>query len=89
MFHGGFGHRGDDCTFETLQKVFKVRDPKVTVIAQMIHDADILDEKFGRKEGFGVDEVLSGWAKQGTADAVLLERGIELIEALYDSIHKK
>jgi hypothetical protein len=32
MFHEeGFGHRGDDCTFETLTKQFRVRDPKVAV----------------------------------------------------------
>jgi hypothetical protein len=85
MFQGGFGHRGEDCTFETLQKAFRIRDKKVGVIAQMIHDADLLDEKFGRKEGFGVDGVLNGWAKQGIADRELLERGIQLIEALSHS----
>jgi hypothetical protein len=89
MFHGGFGHRGDDCTFETLQKVFRIRDPKVAAIGQMIHDADLLDEKFGRKEGFGIDEVLNGWAKQGIPDTQLLERGMELIEALYHSVPGK
>jgi hypothetical protein len=86
MFHGGFGHRGEDCTFETLQKAFRIRDKKVGVIGQMIHDADLLDEKFGRKEGFGVDEVLNGWAKQGIPDKELLERGMPLIEALYHSV---
>jgi len=85
MFQGGFGHRGEDCTFETLQKAFRIRDKKVGVIAQMIHDADLLDEKFGRKEGFGVDGVLNGWAKQGIPDRELLERGIQLIEALSHS----
>jgi hypothetical protein len=85
MFHGGFGHRGEDCTFETLQKTFRVRDKKTGVIGEIIHDADLLDEKFGRKEGFGVDEVLNGWARQGTPDNELLERGIQLIEALYSS----
>jgi hypothetical protein len=89
MFHGGFGHRGEDCTFETLQKTFRIREEKVSVIGQMIHDADLLDEKFGRKEGFGVDEVLNGWAKQGIPDGELLERGIQLIEALYSSISGK
>jgi hypothetical protein len=54
-----------------------------------IHDADLLDEKFGRKEGFGVDEVLNGWAKQGIPDKELLERGIQLIEALYSSASGK
>jgi hypothetical protein len=89
MFHGGFGHRGEDCTFETLQKEFGIRDRKVRVIGEMIHDADLLDEKFGRKEGFGIDEVLNGWAKQGVPDDELLKSGIRLIEALYHSVSGK
>src|SRR5712664_3662625 len=89
MFRGGFGHRGEDCTFETLQKTFRIRDKKVGVIGQIIHDADLLDERFGRREGFGVDEVLNGWAKQGVADNELLKRGIQLIEALYRSVSGK
>lgn len=85
MFQGGFGHRGEDCTFETLQKSFRIRDKRVGVIGQIIHDADVLDEKFGRKEGFGVHAVLDGWEKQGIPDRELLQRGIKLIEALYSS----
>jgi hypothetical protein len=89
MFHEeGFGHRGDDCTFETLTKQFRVRDPKVAVIGQMIHDADLADDRFGRKEGYGVDQILKGWARQGTADDELLERGMELIEGLYHAPQK-
>jgi hypothetical protein len=86
MFHGGFGHRGEDCTFETLEKTFRIRDKRVGVIGQIIHDADLLDEKFGRKEGFGIDAVLNGWAKQGVPDKELLERGMELVEGLYHSV---
>lgn len=90
MFHsGGFGHRGEDCTFETLQKEFRIRDAKVTAIGEMIHDADILDEKFGRKEAFGIDAVLSGWAHDQVSDVELLTRGIQLIEALYRAISRK
>jgi hypothetical protein len=82
----GFGHRGDDCTFETLRKEFAIRDPKVAVIAEIIHDADLADEKFGRSEGIGLDRVLIGWAQQGISDDELLRRGIELIEGLYQSL---
>ncbi len=79
----GFGHRGDNCTFETLQKDFGIRDHKVKVISEVIHDADLADGKFGRKEGYGIDEVLKGWARQGVADQELLARGMQLIEGLY------
>jgi hypothetical protein len=87
MYEGdGFGHRGEDCTFETLQKQFRLRDPKVLVIAQIVHDADLLDDKFGRKEGFGIDEVMKGWARQGLSDKELLDRGMQLAEGLYRSL---
>ncbi len=87
MFHdSGFGHRGDDCTFETLQTEFKIRDRRVKVISEIIHDADFADNKFGRKEGYGIDEVLKGWARQGVSDQDLLNRGMQLIEGLYHSL---
>jgi hypothetical protein len=82
----GFGHRGEDCTFETLYKQFAIRDSKVKRIAQIIHDADLGDEKFGRVEGPGLDRVLNGWAKQDLSDDELLRRGTELIEGLYESM---
>ena len=89
MFHEeGFGHRGNDCTFETLEKQFRVRDARVAVIGQIIHDADLLDDHFGRKEGYGVDEILKGWARQGIPDDRLLERGMELVEGLYHAARK-
>jgi len=87
MFHeSGFGHRGDDCTFETLQKEFRIRDRRVKVISEIIHDVDLADQKFGRKEGYGIDEVLKGWARQGISDQDLLDRGMQLIEGLYHSL---
>jgi hypothetical protein len=55
-------------------------------IAQIIHDADLGDEKFGRAEGRGLDKVLNGWAKQDLTDDELLQRGMDLIEGLYESL---
>jgi hypothetical protein len=89
MFHGGFGHRGEDCTFETLLQSFRIRDKKAGIVGQIIHDADLLDEKYGRKEGFGIDEVLNGWANQGIPDRELLERGMQLMEGLYHAVSGK
>ncbi len=87
MFHAdGFGHRGDDCTFETLRKEFAIRDSKVATIAEVVHDADLDDSKFGRNEGLGLDRALIGWAQQGVPDEELLRRGMQLIEGLYHSL---
>jgi len=55
-------------------------------MAQIVHDADLLDDKFGRKEGFGLDEIMKGWAQQGLSDKELLYRGMQLTEGLYRSL---
>lgn len=83
MFNvGGFTHQGENCTFETLCKKFGIRDRKLKVIAEIIHDADLNDDKYGRGEGLGLDRVLTGWAKQGLPDEELLQRGMSLVEGL-------
>jgi hypothetical protein len=83
---GGFGHEGENCTFETLCLRFGIRDKVVHLIGQAIHDADFDDGKFGRTEGITINHVLKGWAKQGIPDDELLHRGMDLIEGLYRSI---
>ena len=82
----GFTHKEDRCTFETLCKEFAVRDSKVLAIAQIVHDADLRDDKFGRAEGQAIDAVLVGWAEQLIDDDELLKRGMELFEGLYRSM---
>jgi len=86
MFHHGFRHRGDNCTFEALQTDFRIRDRRVRAMSEIIHDADLADQKFGRREGYGIDEVLKGWARQGIPDQELLDRGMQVMEGLYHSL---
>lgn len=83
---GGFGHEGDQCTFETLCAAFEVTDSRVLLLAQAIHDADLEDNKFGRSEGHTMNQILKGWARQDIADDELLRRGIDLIAGLYYSM---
>ena len=82
----GFGHRGDHCTFETLCAEFSLRDPRLKDIAEIVHDADLDDEKFGRPEGAAIDRVLKGWAHQQISDDDLIHRGMELFEGLYEGL---
>jgi hypothetical protein len=86
MYEGGFGHRGENCTFEALVRVFHIRDKRVARMAQIVHDADLFDDRFGRQEGFGIDAVMKGWAQEGLSDEELLARGMQLAEGLYRSL---
>jgi hypothetical protein len=83
MFEVEFSHHGDRCTFETLIERFGIRDKAVLPIAQLIHDADVEDDKFHRVEGFGVEQIFKGWAKQGLSDQEILSKGFECFDGLY------
>jgi hypothetical protein len=83
MFDVEFSHHGDCCTFETLIERFGIRDKAVLRIAQLIHDADVEDDKFRRVEGFGVEQIFKGWAKQGLTDQEILSKGFESFDGLY------
>jgi hypothetical protein len=83
MFEVEFSHHADHCSFETLIERFGIRDRAVLRIAELIHDADLEDEKFHRVEGFGVEQIFKGWAKQGLTDQEILSKGFECFDALY------
>lgn len=82
----GFGHQGDRCTFETLLLSFQIRDQTVAWIAEIVHDADLADGKFGRTEGVAIEAILAGWRSEGILDHELLKRGLELVDGLYRSV---
>lgn len=83
-----FSHQGDDCTFQTLVKRFGIADRAVLKIAEMVHDADLEDGKFGRNECLGINAVLAGWARNGISDRELLEKGMDCFEGLYQAVKK-
>lgn len=78
-----FTHHGDDCTFETLIKRFGIENGAARKIGEMIHDADLEDDKFHRPDCIGLDRMLKGWAKLGLSDEEILEKGSECFDALY------
>jgi hypothetical protein len=87
MFNSsGFGHVGNNCTFETLMKTFGLKDSRLRLVAQAIHDADLADDRFGRAEALGIDRILDGWNKRGMSNDEVLRKGMEMIEGLYHGI---
>jgi hypothetical protein len=83
MFGVEFSHHGEGCTFETLCTVFGVTDPAVTRIAQIVHDLDLKDGRFGALDAATVGTLIEGLQLATAEDDLLLERGITLFESLY------
>lgn len=82
-----FGHRGEDCTFETLVKQFGLeRDAAVRSIAQIVHDIDLKDAKFGRPEAAGIDAVLRGLSEGVRDDQRLLREAGAVFDGLYATL---
>ena len=78
-----FGHHGEDCTFETLLRRTGLRDRKLAVLAEIVHEADLRDGKFQREEARGLDLVLRGLLAAIKDDHEALAQGMTLFDGLY------
>jgi hypothetical protein len=86
MFEGEYTHVGDGCTFETLIDRFGLDRPSLRALAQIVHDIDCKDEKFGRAETPGVLSLVDGIVLRHPDDATRLEHGSALFESLHESL---
>jgi hypothetical protein len=83
MFEGEYTHEGDNCTFEVLISRFGLRDAALKSLAEIVHDIDCKDEKFGRSEAIGLEAVLRGIASQHEHDAERISAGVVIFDGLY------
>ena len=60
MFEAEFTHQGDRCTFEVLLEQAGLDDPALRAIAEIVHDIDLKDAKFGRDEAAGIASLIAG-----------------------------
>ena len=87
MFDGEYTHEGDRCTFEVLLQRFGLeRDEALRAIAEMVHDVDVKDGKFGRDETPGFERMIVGIVKRHARDEARVERGTDLFNDLYESL---
>lgn len=75
-------HHGDDCSFETFLKEYDLRDPVLAEIAEIVHDADLMDEKYGRPESEGLDALVRGMQLVLPDDEALIRH----TDALFDGL---
>jgi hypothetical protein len=89
MVGGDFSHEGDRCTFETLLARTGVANRALTEIAEIVHDIDLKDGKFGRTEAAGLEQLLIGLVLANPEDDARLERGFVLLDELYQSFRRR
>jgi hypothetical protein len=89
MFEAEFTHEGDKCTFEVLLERGALKDPALYAIAEIIHDIDLKDDKFGRTEVAGIRTLIEGISVATKDDSDRIARGTEVFNSLYDYFKKK
>jgi hypothetical protein len=89
MFQAEFTHEGDKCTFEVLLERAALKDPALSAIAQIIHDIDLRDSKYGCDESVGIRTLIDGIAVATSDDLERIARGAEVFNNLYEFFGKK
>jgi hypothetical protein len=84
MFDAEFTHHGDRCTFEVLLARASLADPALAAIAEIVHDIDLKEAKFGRPETIGIAHLVAGLAIATQDDISRLERGAAMFDDLYE-----
>ena len=83
MFDAEFTHEGDLCTFEVLIQRFGLDDPGLRHLAEIVHDIDVKDARYGRSEAAGIGQLVAGIAAAHPDDEERLARGAALFGDLY------
>ena len=89
MFDAEFTHEGDCCTFEVLLTRFSLGDPGLHAIAEIVHDIDLKDAKFGRQDAVGFERLVAGIALAHKEDEIRLERACAVLDDLYQFFRRK
>ncbi|MGW4959607.1 chromate resistance protein ChrB domain-containing protein [Nonomuraea sp. NPDC004186] len=76
-------HQGGDCSFETILRRYDLDDPVLWKLAEIVHEADVDDERYDVPEAAGLDVILRGLSMT-CDDRRVLELTGPLFEGLYE-----
>jgi len=85
MYEAEFTHEGDRCTFEVLCAHVAPDDEALRAVAEIVHDIDLADGKFGRAEAAGIERLVAGIQAAAAGDEERVARAAEVFEALFRS----
>jgi hypothetical protein len=82
-------HRRGHCTFHTMLREYKIKDPILERMAQIIDEADTVQEVFLEPFASGLDFICDGIRLTSPNDITALERGRLIFDALYAQLSAK
>jgi hypothetical protein len=81
------GHHGGDCSFETILHRYDLTDPVLWRIAEIVHEADLDDERYDAPEAAGLDVTLRGLSMVCDDETILTITG-PLFDGLYEYLRR-
>ena len=79
------GHHEGNCSFEAIVEKYKLRDPAIQLLAQIVHGADVANDLYGRPEAAGLKAIAEGFGSLGFAD----DHAINAAEwIVYDALYQ-
>ncbi len=76
-------HHNGDCSFETILHHFGLEDPVLWDVAQVVHEADLADNRFDEPAAAGLDAICRGLTHVVDDDRVLEVSAI-IFDGLYE-----
>lgn len=78
------GHHQGQCSFEAIVAKYKIEDPAVHLLAQIVHGADVAADLYGRPEAPGLKAIAEGFGHLGLRDDhEILAKEFIVYDALY------
>ncbi len=78
-----FSHHANHCTLHALLKAYELKDPTLEHIANIIDEADLVQEINVEPAAFGLDMICRGLRQISKDDVEAMERGSLIYDALY------
>lgn len=77
-----FSHHRGGSTFEVMVDHYEITEPGIERLAQVVHEADIEDERFNAPEAVGLDAIIRGLGKVLPDDYAL----VDAVMPIYDGL---
>jgi hypothetical protein len=85
MIGADFTHEGDRCSFETMCARLNLKDPALGHLAEIVHDLDLKDGKFGRSDAAGVQRLVDGLSATHSDSNARVTAALPIFDTLFAS----